>query len=131
MAFITVEYCGGNYHDDNDNLVEEPIVYKQVSLYLSNDEEFFFNSGDFVKDWYFAKKKFLEFADSEYDLVHSSSLDHFIMDGAPYDSAYLVYDENTDGAHLEYDYNEKAWEMFVNQGTRPTWEELKKYCKGE
>ena len=132
MAVISIEYCGGNYHDDDDNLIEEPIDYKRVSLFFSDDKEFFFDSGDFIKDWYFAKKKFLEFVDNEYTLVQSSSVDHFIMDGAPYESAYLVFNDNDESkVHLEYEYNEKGWEMFVNKGTKPTWEELKKYCKGE
>lgn len=132
MAMIGIHYSGGNYHDDDDKLIECPIDYHNVYLYLTSDEEYIFDTGDFLKDWFNAKKKFLEFHERELRLAQSSSVDHFIMDGAPYDSAYLVFkDENDEKGELSYDEKDydKGWEMFVQKGTTPTWEELKQYCK--
>ena len=131
MAMISIEYCGGNYpDDDDDNLVEAPIDYRCTKLYMSTNEEFIFESGYFPKDWYQAKKKFLQHADEELHFLHSSSVGHFIMDGAPFDSAYVFFDDN-DTAHLEYEYRDGGWEMFVDKGTKPTWEELKALCRNE
>ena len=70
-----------------------------------------------------AKKAYLEMMDVDPYLCNSSSVDHFIMDGAPYDSAYLMFKEGK--PYLSYDYDENGWEMFVPTGTEPTWEELK------
>lgn len=132
MAIIGIHYGGGTFHDEEGNLVENPIKYREVYLHLcSGDEEYTFDSGDFVKDWFHAKKKFLEFHEEEVSLGASSTVDHFIMDGAPYDSAYLVFKDGNEMGELSYneeDYK-TGWEMFVPKGTTPTWEELKKYCK--
>ena len=134
MAVIGINYCGGERIGDEDNenyhaLPRTPIDYKNVYLYLSNNQEFIFNSGNFVKDWFGAKKKFLEFHQDEVSLAHSSSVDQFIMDGAPYDSAYLTFKDDNDVGGLVYEYDEKGWEMFVEKGTQPTWDELKINCK--
>ncbi len=72
----------------------------------------------------------------EQPISHSSSVDHFIMDGAPFDSAYLhivdgkgvlKYVDETDPGYLytQQDVYEKGIEFFVKEGTQPTWEELK------
>ena len=128
MAVIGINYCDGNYYNENDELIERPVKYKSVYLHLRKEEKVF-NSGNFLKDWYYAKKTFLEYADEEEFLTQSSSVDHFIMDGAPYDSAYfIVNDEHPEGI-LEYKYNENGWEMFVPKGTTPTWIELKEISK--
>lgn len=136
MAVIGIHYSGGDIigdeNEDNYELTPRtPVIYKNVYLHLSSDKELIFETGNFVKDWFFAKKKFLEVHEEEVHLSASSSVDHFIMDGAPYDSAYLVFKDGNDLGELVYDYDEKGWEMFVEKGTKPTWEELKKYCKGE
>jgi hypothetical protein len=137
MAIIGVNYGGGERIGDEDDenyesIPRTPVEYKEVYLHLcGNDKEWIFDSGNFVKDWFEAKKKFLEFHKEEVSLGASSSVDHFIMDGAPYDSAYLVFKDDGDIGELTYEYDEKGWEMFVEKGTRPTWDELKKYCKEE
>jgi len=130
MAVIGINYEGGErIGDENDDeLPRTPIVYENVYLYLRTGKEILF-SGNFVKDWYNAKKKFMEVSDKEGYLSASSSVDQFIMDGAPYDSAYLIFKD--DIPELVYEYDEKGWEMFVEKGTKPTWEELKKLCKEE
>jgi len=140
MAVIGINYKGGNYHDDDDNLIERPIIYERVTLMVSG-EKFIFDSGDFVKDWAFAKNKFVEFED-ELQLSQSSSVDHFIMDGANYDSSYLhvedgkpvlKYIDTTDPNYLWTQKNiyENGWEYFVPKGNNFTWEELRKYCHNE
>ena len=90
MAVIGINYCGGNYRDENDNLVEDPINYKSVRMSLSSSKEVLFESGNFIKDWYDAIKLFLSINEYEGFLMHSSSVDDFLMAGAPYEKAYLV-----------------------------------------
>lgn len=140
MAFITINYDGGNTYDDDGNVIENDIIYESVELH-AGEEKFIFNSGNFPKDWYEAKKKYnLEIQDKEPYLSASSSVDHFIMDGAPYDSAYLhfvndlpvfKYVDDTEPNYLNnqaYIFQE-GWEFFVVEGTKPTWEEFKELVK--
>lgn len=78
-----------------------------------------------------ANKKFVkEVSYDEPNLSHSSTVNHFIMDGALFDSAYLHID-NEGNSRLEYQYDEDGWEFFVKEGTKPTWDDLKNYCKEE
>ena len=85
-----------------------------------------FKSGNFVRDWYDMRKFMIQnLLDSEHAFCHSSSVDHFIMDGAPYDSAYLVIDGDKPTLHYEY---REGIEFFVSKGTKPTWKELKEIC---
>ena len=86
-----------------------------------------FNTGDFVKDWMHALKWFIE-GDFGEHLVNSSSVDHFIMDGAPFDSAYIGFNENKE-PYLYYEWDDRGLEVFVPKGMRPTWEELKIMCQ--
>jgi hypothetical protein len=142
MAVIGIHYDGGNYHDDDDQLVEHEIGYQNVYLHTGKGE-FIYDSEDFVKDWFNAKKKYVEVMDEEPWLSGSSSCDHFITDGAKFDSAYLHTDAegNPELRYIDYsDENwlsnqrhvyENGWEMFVNQGETPTWKELSEYCKND
>lgn len=138
MAVIGINYLGGNYYDDNNILIEDEPKYESVYLHTLKGE-ILFNSGNFVKDWFDAKKKYLqEFSENE-PLSGSSTCNHFIMDGAKFDSAYLHIDGET--PILKYvDRTDPKWyitqedifnglEMFVPEGTQPTWEELKEICK--
>lgn len=136
MAVIGINYLGGNYYDDNDNLIEDEPKYESVYLHTVKGE-ILFNSGNFVKDWFDAKKKYLqEFSENE-PLSGSSTCYHFIMDGAKFDSGYLHMDGETPVLKYIDRTNEKwyltnideGWEMFVPEGTQPTWEELKEMCK--
>lgn len=141
MAVVGIEYGGGNERDDDDNLIEKPIVYQSVRLRYSipEDLELKFNSGDFVKDWFDAMKDIFTRENVDPFLSHSSSVNHFIMDGAKYDSAYLHMDgeeavlkyvDESDPNYLwtQRDIYEKGSEFFVPEGTQPTWAELKKLC---
>jgi hypothetical protein len=117
MAVISIQY-------------KEPDVnsYQGVSVYNTfKQERFNFDSGDFVKDWYLALKFVITGGLGEIShLAHSSSVNHFIMDGGSelYDSAYLVMKNEV--GNLVYDYTPEGIEFFVKSGSRPTWEEFKK-----
>jgi hypothetical protein len=83
-----------------------------------------FDSGDFGKDWFdMIKHIIMTTTDDTFSATYSSSVDHFIMDGAKYDSAYLHFDDE-DEPFLDYE-NFDGIELFVSEGTKPTWEELK------
>jgi len=133
MAYITINYAEAGS--------KEPLNYKSVEIHYGDELKRIFNTGDFVKDWYDMRKfMIIELSETETHFSHSSSVDHFIMDGAPYESAYLHMSE--DKAELKYvDHNdpdyiytqqdifENGIEFFVPEGTQPTWEELKTLYK--
>lgn len=118
MAVIGVDY---------DEM--KPESYKGVILSIKGVKKEF-NTGNFIKDWYDCNKFILnsDLCETE-QFSNSSSLDHFIMDGAPFDSAYLHLIDN-DIPILKYEYSHKdpGLEFFVKRGETPTWEELRKYC---
>lgn len=146
MAVIGINYSGSDhYYDNNDERVEidpsDPRYLKYESVYIHyQGGEKVFDSGNFIKDWYAAKFFFAtQLMDKEL-LSGSSSCNHFHMDGANFDSAYLHMGK--DEAVLKYvdksdeywfvnqrDIYENGWEFFVEKGTTPTWSELKEYCK--
>ncbi len=140
MAVIGINYSGGNELDDDDNLIEKPINYESVELryMMDNDRKVYFNSGNFVKDWFDAMKDFMTTDHQDAYLSHSSCVNHFIMDGAKYDSAYLHLDDEpvlkyVDHSDPDYlwtqrDVYERGTEFFVPEGTNPTWKELKDMC---
>lgn len=136
MAVIGINYDGGNYYDDDGNLIERPIIYEGVTLRASG-KSYKFNTGDFIKDWISAKNKFVNL-DNEPHFSQSSSVDHFFMDGAEYTTAYLhvengepvlKYIDKTDPNYLftQRDIYEDGWEYFVPKGKQFTWQELKDY----
>jgi len=132
MAFITINYDEGN---------DENLGYESVEIHYGKNEKKVFDSGDFVKDWFDMRKMMImELSKTEPHFMHSSSVDHFIMDGAPYDSAYLHFTKdkailkyvNTKKNNLDmdemianHDIYENGIEFFVEENTTPTWEELK------
>lgn len=116
---------------------EEPTPSKyefvDISYGKGMKEKKEFKSGNFVKDWYDMRKFMIQnLLDSEHAFCHSSSVDHFIMDGAPYDSAYLLRDEEKEDNYLYYGRVrevQEGVEFFVAKGTQPNWDELKEICK--
>ena len=128
---------GVNYDEGN----EKDLGYRSVYLHYGKDKEKLFKSGNFVKDWWDLRKyQIQKLSKSEPHFSHSSTVDHFIMDGAPYDSAYLhmvddkavlKYVDRTKKNYLyeQQDVYEGGIEFFVPEGTQPTWEELKEMCK--
>ncbi len=132
MSYTTINYSEGTKKD---------LDYKSVELHYGKEEKKFFDSGNFVKDWY-DRTKFIvqELLDTEPYFMNSSSVDHFIMDGAPYDRAYLhMVDEKPVLKYLDRsdpnwwitqrDIEEKGIELYVPENTQPTWEELKIMCE--
>ncbi len=128
MAFITINYEDGNGQS-----------YESVEIQYGVKSKKIFNSGNFIKDWYDMRKFMIQkLVDKETHFACSSSIDHFIMDGAPYDSAYLHMVD--DKPVLKYiDRSNPDWwkiegiddglEFFVPENTQPTWKELKEMCK--
>jgi len=128
MATIGIKYNeGGN-----------PLGYESVYIYLDDKTELLFDTGDFVKDWYDAIKKFITGIPES--LSHSSTCNHFQGDGGKFDSGYLHMVD--DKPILKYlDTSEENWlytqkdiyeggiEFFIPEGTQPTWEELKEMCE--
>jgi hypothetical protein len=134
MAIIDVKY---NKLENND------IEYKSIIVSRLNNNETMFNSGDFVKDWYNVIKHCLNNLENEH-ISYSSSVDSFVIDGAPYDSAYLYLDENEKPILFypdninpekikesnEFLHSKKdKIELFVNRGEKLSWEQLKDKCK--
>jgi hypothetical protein len=132
MAVIGINYDEGN---------EKDLGYKSVYLHYGKDKSKVFDSGNFIKDWWNCRKFMIQdLGDTEQHWSHSSTVDHFIMDGAPYDSAYLhmvddkavlKYVDRTDPQYLitQQHIYDGGIEFFVPEGTQPTWEELKETCK--
>jgi hypothetical protein len=120
MSFTTI-----NYEEPN------PKTYKSVEIHDFDDNITKFESGDFVKDWYDLTKFLLTNLINEPFHTHSSSVDHFIMDGAPFDSMYLGFDDETKTPILSDDYDDGGVELFVKKGTKPTWNELRKLVGDE
>lgn len=152
MAVIGINYSGCDHdYDDNDERIEispsDPRYLKYESVYIHyRGGEKVFDSGNFIKDWFDAKGFYARgLMDMEPHLSGSSTCDHFLMDGANFDSAYLhivdgkpvlryctYQDDSRDKMDIlieNRDIYENGWEFFVEPGTRPTWEELKEQCK--
>lgn len=129
MAVISITYNDGN---------KKNLGYKSVNLsYENNKKKHSFKSGNFVKDWYDCIK-FIITSDIKEPVMHSSSVDHYIMDGAKFKSAYLHTNNNNselkylsnsmNSIYSDHDISEEGIEFFVVEGTKPTWEELRVLC---
>lgn len=122
MAVISIDYNDGNKKD---------LGYKSVGIsYNSGKNKKVFDSGNFVKDWYDCNKFIVtKLHNKEFAFSHSSSVGHFITDsGNKYDSAYLeTVNEKVSLSYEWKNYSERI-EFFVEEGTTPTWEELKALC---
>ncbi len=53
------------------------------------------------------------------------------MDGAKYDSAYLVVTKEKTSLSYDSEMHGENIELFVEENTTPTWEELRKICGDE
>jgi hypothetical protein len=147
MAVIGINYSGTTHdYDVNGERINfdpsNPNYLKYESVYIHYEGgEKVFDSGDFIKDWFDAKGFYARgLMDKEPYLSCSSTCNHFHMDGADFDSAYLhivddepvlKYIDMSDPNYLftQRDVYEEGWEFFVKVGTQPTWEELKEQCK--
>lgn len=148
MAVISISYDEGSKKPD--------LGYKSVKIFYGNNQEKVFKSGNFITDWYVMRKFMInELMQTEPHFSHSSSVDHFIMDGAKFDSAYLIVTDDvpelkylpkgikyknknapTDEERKKFlehlaatkEITEKGIEFFVPENTKPTWAELRKLC---
>jgi hypothetical protein len=131
MAVIGINYADGNKKD---------LGYKSVRISYGNNKNKLFKTGNFIKDWYDMRKFIIQkLLEKEPHFCHSSDVDHFIMDGAPYDSAYLhmendkpvlKYVDRSDPNYIiTQEETYEGVEFFVPEGTKPTFEELKEICK--
>lgn len=141
MAVIRIRY-------NNDK--KKNLEYKSVELSFgfTKKKPKIFDSGDFVKDWYNLKKYIINDEINE-PVSYSSSVDHFIMDGAPFESAYLHVENGKcilkylDKTESKKELSSKeflnkliedkkiyegGYEFFVHENTKPTWEELRELC---
>lgn len=147
MAVIGINYRGCNHdYDEKGERFEvkdkrKRIKYKSVYVHTNTpkgkSKEYLFKTGNFIKDWYNAMKFFInDLNDNDPRLSGSSTCDHFIMDGAEFDSAYLhvvndkpilkYIDRSVENWYLTD--VDKGIEFFVKEGTTPTWEELRELC---
>lgn len=138
MAIIGISYDGGKHYDDDDNKVGECPTYESINLRVG-EKKYQFKTDNFVKDWYDMRKMIIngEIVSDTIFWSLSSTVNHFIMDGAPYDSAYLHI---IDGVPIlkYFDTSDPNWwmdssfeegiEFFVPENTKPTWEELRELC---
>lgn len=123
MAVISIDYNDGN---------KKNLGYKSVDVSYNNLKSVKkFDSGNFVKDWYDCTKFCITKIGNKEPIIHSSSVNHFIMDGAKYDSAYLVVTEKSTSLSYDSKLHGENIELFVEENTTPTWEELRKICGDE
>jgi len=122
MAVIAINYNEGSKKAD--------LGYKSVQVSYANiKKEKIFASGNFVKDWYDAMKFMItKIGDKEF-FLHSSTVNHFIMDGAKFRSAWLhTFKKEEPKLVYKYDFEEDHIEFFVPKGTQPTWREYRTLC---
>jgi len=106
-----------------------PLNYEAVTISTTDNGDHKWDSGDFVRDWYFSTKFILMGGLKGEVGCNSSSVDHFIMDDAPFESVYLIFDEgNNPTLTNQYDLDGHNIELFVPTGTQLTWEELRDVC---
>lgn len=112
--FISVDYNEPN-----------PNEYHRVNCSEAfSDNKRVYDSGDFGKDWFDMVRDVITLTEDEsFSAVFSSSVDHFFMDGAKFDSTFLCFN-SVDGPYLDYNVD-SGIELFVPEGTKPTWKELK------
>ena len=120
---------GINYNSDEKNNIRYKSVKLGFGKHIRKNKTF--KSNDFIKDWFNCIKYIVVELKNKEKYIFLSSVDHFIMDEAPYDIAYLAYDKNTDEHNLYYgkEWDEKGIKFFIPKNTKPTWEELKEMCK--
>lgn len=123
MAVISIDYNDGNKKD---------LGYKGIDVSYNNlKSKKKFDSGNFVKDWYDCIKFCITKIQNSEPIIHSSSVNHFFMDGAKYDSAYLVVTKEKTSLSYDSENHGENIELFVEENTTPTWEELRKICGDE
>ena len=105
----------------------KPETYTGVKVFMKNNEVKNFDTGDFVKDWYDCTKFCMTEVMGKEHIMHSSSVNHFIMDGANFDSYYLAAVDSEVILTKKFE----GIEMFVEKDKEYTWHELRKRCNDE
>jgi hypothetical protein len=135
MAFISIHYNEG----------KKRVKYESVYLLYKKKRETrkVFDTGDFVKDWFNCIKFCItDVIKTDSLILMSSTVDTFIMNGAPYSSAYLMFNKKKE-PYLEYlpvpksvkeqllrkKVLEEGIELFIEKDKKYTWEQLKERCK--
>jgi hypothetical protein len=107
---------------------DEPDVstYSGVEFSDKTTKILFFSDKGFPTDWGKCMK-YLITEDTDKHVSFLSSINHFIFDGAPYDSGFLVENKDTNEWELLYgeECSDLGIEFFVPKGTKPTWTEFK------
>ena len=116
---------------DYEIVSENAIKYNHVFINREDGTVKKFISESFTKDWtnailYIADE--LTNVDYQTRLLYSQTVFNFFMDGADYDSAYLILSKNS---NLSYDKSmmKGHTRFFVEKDTTPTLEELKKLAE--
>lgn len=123
MAVVNIDYNDGN---------KKNLGYKSIDVSYNNlKSKKKFNTGNFVKDWYDCVKFCITQIGNKEPISHSSSVNHFFMDGAKFDSAYLVVTKEKTSLSYDAKMHGENIELFVEENTTPTWEELRKICGDE
>jgi len=121
MAIIAIKY---------DEITQES--YKGIKISYGEHMEFnkLFNSGDFVKDWYFLNKFIIDnLLENEYHISYSSSVDHFLSCGNKYESVHLVHIKGNKWEFVkmkDLKPSQGGLEFFIENGSDITWEKMKK-----
>lgn len=116
-AFIDIDY--------NDKF-----VYNKLSVRIEN-QSFFFNSKDFVKDW-FNLMKFI-YTNNRFENIvsigHSSDVDSFIMN-SNFVSLFWKFENSDSSPILTQEYQDNFSEFFVTKEQKDfTWKMLRDYCE--
>jgi len=137
MAVISIIY--------NEDIIMPDLGYYGIELDYNNKNRinsYFFNSGNFSKDWYNMWEFLINegIADNE-EVFYSELCQRFIANNTAYEAAYLSTENDGQGI-LKYLWNQEndgqisipgdmgeiianGVEFFVRFGQRPTWEEFK------
>lgn len=87
-----------------------------------------FDSGDFIRDWYNAVQYVAKYMIG-YEMKYSDGIKDFINLSDLYEEAYL---KNVNKqwllSHDKPNDSERSFQLYVNKGECPSWEEFKNYC---
>lgn len=132
---------------NSEEIENDKDYIKYIGVYVSvhgSDERQDFNSGNIIKDWFYANKYIIDFATEYLDgqlpvTTVTSQFNHLGDFGESYNDLCFGYLHVTnDVAELKYaDYTKEDWYAdetvtngieFIVPSIGFTWEELKKYC---
>lgn len=112
------------------------IMYKSIYIFTGKDSNKSydkhtiesFESGDFIKDWYNAIRFIAKFL-CDYDINYSTGIQDFIGLCDLYDKAYLLNSGGMWQLTKDKPETDKYFQLYIEKGQCPEWEEFKNYCK--